>query len=219
MDRQRRTHCMASTLARFVSSVGPPTTLVYSAPVDNEEALTIALWMPVRLSATTPASLHGLGGPWWDVSQRALNLRKDISGAYYKCMLSAITHKLNIFSSFVVFNSCPKIFPHLSFTLCIKIKYLSRNVLFTIYIRNHYSRSVSRVAFLRSWSCRNVICLIFYRPYSYRTILCATCFAPFCSLTSKLELLGYLLRYDYYATYIYLKEEGNMERGSEDMDL
>jgi hypothetical protein len=30
--------------------------LAYAAPVDNEEALTIALWMPVRLSATTPAS-------------------------------------------------------------------------------------------------------------------------------------------------------------------
>jgi hypothetical protein len=43
MDRKRRTHCMASTLARFESSgflpVGTLKTLVYAAPVDNEEAL------------------------------------------------------------------------------------------------------------------------------------------------------------------------------------
>jgi hypothetical protein len=34
-------------------------TLVCAAPVDNEEAL----WMPVRLSATAPESLHGCDGP------------------------------------------------------------------------------------------------------------------------------------------------------------
>jgi hypothetical protein len=43
MDRQRRTHCMASKLARFESSgfslLGTPKSLVYAVPVDNEEAL------------------------------------------------------------------------------------------------------------------------------------------------------------------------------------
>jgi hypothetical protein len=34
-------------------------TRMYAASVDNEEAL----WMPVRLSATAPASLHGCDGP------------------------------------------------------------------------------------------------------------------------------------------------------------
>jgi hypothetical protein len=43
---------MASTLARFE-------TLVYAAPVDNA----VALWMRVRLPATTPVSLNGCGGP------------------------------------------------------------------------------------------------------------------------------------------------------------
>jgi hypothetical protein len=38
-------------------------TLMYVAPVDNDFDFTIALWMPVRLSATTPASLNGCGGP------------------------------------------------------------------------------------------------------------------------------------------------------------
>jgi hypothetical protein len=33
----------------------------------TKKHFTIALWMPVRLSATAPASLHGCGGPWWDV--------------------------------------------------------------------------------------------------------------------------------------------------------
>jgi hypothetical protein len=39
--------------------------LLYAAAVDNEEKrhFTIALWMPVRLSATTPASLNGSRGP------------------------------------------------------------------------------------------------------------------------------------------------------------
>jgi hypothetical protein len=69
--------------------------LVYAAPVDNEEALTIALWVPVRISATTLASLNGWGSPWWNVSRQALNL-KDILSAYYKSTLSAITHKLNV---------------------------------------------------------------------------------------------------------------------------
>jgi hypothetical protein len=58
---------MAFTLARFESSgfllVATLKTLVNAALVDNEEARTIALWMPVRLSATTPASLNVCGSP------------------------------------------------------------------------------------------------------------------------------------------------------------
>jgi hypothetical protein len=57
---------------------------------------TIALWMPVRLSATTLASFNGCGGPWWDVSRGALNPMEDISTTYYKYTLSAVTHKLNV---------------------------------------------------------------------------------------------------------------------------
>jgi hypothetical protein len=37
--------------------------LGYAAPADIERHFNIALWMPVRLSATTPASLNGYGGP------------------------------------------------------------------------------------------------------------------------------------------------------------
>jgi hypothetical protein len=62
----------------------------------RERHFTIALWMPVRQSATTPASLNGCGVPWGDASRRALNLVEDILRTYYKCTLSAITHKLNV---------------------------------------------------------------------------------------------------------------------------
>jgi hypothetical protein len=39
---------------------------------------------------------NGYSGPWWDVSRHVLNLMEDILSTYYKCNLSAITHKLNI---------------------------------------------------------------------------------------------------------------------------
>jgi hypothetical protein len=47
----------------------------------------IALWMPV-ISATTPATSNGCGGPW-DMSRSALNLVENILSPYYKCTLSA----------------------------------------------------------------------------------------------------------------------------------
>jgi hypothetical protein len=68
----------------------------YAAPDDNEETLHHLMWMLVRLSATTPTSLCGCGGPWWDVSRRVLNLMEDILNTYYKCIDSAITQKLNV---------------------------------------------------------------------------------------------------------------------------
>jgi hypothetical protein len=42
------------------------------------------LWMPVTLSATTPASLHECG-----VSGRALNLMEGILSTHYKCTLNS----------------------------------------------------------------------------------------------------------------------------------
>jgi hypothetical protein len=81
---------------------------------------TLALWMPVRLSATTPAFLNRCGrGPWWDVLRRALDLMEDILSTCYKCTLTAVTHKLHVhghmliwtfFSCFGLWNSCQKYF-------------------------------------------------------------------------------------------------------------
>jgi hypothetical protein len=72
---------MASTFARFESSeflpVGHLKALVYGAPVDTQETLH-RIVDAVRVSANIPASLNGCGGPWWDVSRRALNLVEAI---------------------------------------------------------------------------------------------------------------------------------------------
>jgi hypothetical protein len=58
---------------------------------------TIGLCIPVRLWETSPASLNGCCGPWWDMARRARNIMGDISSTYYKCIISAVTHKLNVF--------------------------------------------------------------------------------------------------------------------------
>jgi hypothetical protein len=88
-------------------------TLVYAAPFDNERHFTIALWMLVRLSATTPESLNGFGGPRWDMSRRALNFMQDIVSTYYECTFSAVIRKIKRFRTHFdmdIFscNSCPK---------------------------------------------------------------------------------------------------------------
>jgi hypothetical protein len=63
-----------------------------------------ALWMPVTLFATIPASLNGCGGPWWDVSACALNLIQKILNTYYKSTLSAITIKSNVSGHMLMWN-------------------------------------------------------------------------------------------------------------------
>jgi hypothetical protein len=52
--------------------------LVYAPPVDNEETLQHRTVDDVRLCATTPTSLNGCCGPWWDMSRSALNLIEDV---------------------------------------------------------------------------------------------------------------------------------------------
>jgi hypothetical protein len=63
---------------------------------------TIALRMTVRLSATVLSSLNRRGGPWLDVLRRALDLMEDILNVYYKCTLSAVTHKLNVYGHVLI---------------------------------------------------------------------------------------------------------------------
>jgi hypothetical protein len=55
MDKQRRTHHMASTIAIFEFSRFVPVRHLKSLCMQRLlTTITIALWMPVRLSATTP---------------------------------------------------------------------------------------------------------------------------------------------------------------------
>jgi hypothetical protein len=101
-------------------------TLVYAAQMERH--FTIALWMPVRPSASTPVSLNGCGSPCWDVSRPTLNLMEDILSTFYKCTLSAMIHKLNVSRQVLVWifflvllcwthaQSCL----HLSVTSCIR---------------------------------------------------------------------------------------------------
>jgi hypothetical protein len=53
-------------------------TFVYAALLVMKRHFTIALWMPVRLSTITQASLNGCSSPWWDMLMHALNLMEDI---------------------------------------------------------------------------------------------------------------------------------------------
>jgi hypothetical protein len=66
----------------------------------------IAMWMRSRLSATVPASRNGCGGPLWEVSRYALNLIEDIFVSCYKCILSAISHKLNASGQMLIWTFC-----------------------------------------------------------------------------------------------------------------
>jgi hypothetical protein len=60
---------MVSMLARFQSSgFLPAGTSIYKplcmqVLLTTKRHFTITMWMPVRLSTTTPASLNGCGGP------------------------------------------------------------------------------------------------------------------------------------------------------------
>jgi hypothetical protein len=64
----------------------------------------IALRMPVKLSATTPASCVG---SWWYVSRRELNRVEGVLSSYFKCILSAITHKLNVSGHVLIWTLFP----------------------------------------------------------------------------------------------------------------
>jgi hypothetical protein len=62
----------------------------------TEKHFTIALWMSVNIIRNFPGIFERGDGPLWDASWRAPNLTEVILSTYYKCTLSAITHKLNV---------------------------------------------------------------------------------------------------------------------------
>jgi hypothetical protein len=69
--------------------------------------------------------LNGWAGPSWDVSRRVLNLMEENLSTYYRCTLSAITHKSNfsghvdmyILSCFGMWNLCPSLSAPFSYIL------------------------------------------------------------------------------------------------------
>jgi hypothetical protein len=108
MDSWRRIYCMTFTFARFESSGCLPVQAAEYPCVQllltTKRHLTIALWLHIRLSTSAPASLHGCGCPWRDVSMRAFGLTEDILSTYYKYNISAITYKLNVSENMMVWK-------------------------------------------------------------------------------------------------------------------
>jgi hypothetical protein len=96
MGRQRRTHCMASILARFESSeflpMGNLNTLVYASPVDNEEAPHHRILDACPSIRNYPCISERMRLFMKRRVSRALNLKGDILSTYYKCTLSTITN-------------------------------------------------------------------------------------------------------------------------------
>jgi hypothetical protein len=89
----------------------------------TKKHLTIALWMPVRLSATPQAPSNGCGGPWWEVSRRALNPMEDTLCTFYfsyklqiKCFLIPVN--MDIFSSLVCGKFAPNLSARFGYTQC-----------------------------------------------------------------------------------------------------
>jgi hypothetical protein len=56
---------------------GPLETLVYEAPIDNEEQLHRTVDACQTIRDNPRISLHGCGGPWRDLPKRVLNLMED----------------------------------------------------------------------------------------------------------------------------------------------
>jgi hypothetical protein len=79
-------------------------TLVYAAPVDNEEAFHHRIVNACQTIRNYPSIFKRMGQ---SIMRRVENLI-----LFYKCALSNITHKLNVsgnmFSSFGAWNSCSK---------------------------------------------------------------------------------------------------------------
>jgi hypothetical protein len=109
-------------------------------PLTTKRHFTIALWMPVRLPATTPAPLNGCCGPWWDVSRRALNIMEDLLYMYsfsYNSQIKCFrTHvDMDICSCFCMWNSCQSLSAPFSYTLYVL---LPSNVMWKIEITRRH---------------------------------------------------------------------------------
>jgi hypothetical protein len=68
-----------------------------------QKRFTITFWMPVTLSATTPASWNGCGGPLLVVSRHTLKHMEN-SLSTYKWTLLTITPKLNVSGHMLIYT-------------------------------------------------------------------------------------------------------------------
>jgi hypothetical protein len=100
-------------------------TLVYAAPVDNEEAFhrTVGACQTIR-------SYPGIF-EWMQRSMRVLNLMEDILSICYKCTLPAVTHKLNTSGRMLIWISC--------LVRGTRVQSLSTHFSYTLYSEEHKS--------------------------------------------------------------------------------
>jgi hypothetical protein len=56
-------------------------------PSTIKRHFTTTLWMPVRLTITTPTSFNKYSGPWWNMSKHTLTFAVGILSTYYICNL------------------------------------------------------------------------------------------------------------------------------------
>jgi hypothetical protein len=138
-------------------------TLVYAAPLENEETLHHRMWMPVRLSATTPASLNEYSGSLWDVPRRTLNITNILS-IYCKCTLSAVTHKFNasgymlirtLFSCCGVWTRAQKFAPNEWMYEYVWICALPASEFLKDLIHIRYLWDYTRISFIEMWIFQN----------------------------------------------------------------
>jgi hypothetical protein len=88
------------------------------------------------------ASSNGCGGPWWNVSRSALNLMENILRPYYKCTVSAITHKLSVCGYMLIWTF------FLALVFGTHAPSLSALSIYTLYSFKHYKRgSIQRRVF------------------------------------------------------------------------
>jgi hypothetical protein len=70
-----------------------------------------------EMFSVTPI-MSGYGGPWWDVSRRALNLMEDILSTYYECTLSIVSPHMPTFSVSLLDTHLNFILSHVVPLLC-----------------------------------------------------------------------------------------------------
>jgi hypothetical protein len=91
---------MASALSRFESSGilpgGTPKTLVNAAAVDKEEALHHRIMVGCQTICSYPGIFERTQRSMMKRVEASLNLMEEILSTRYKCVLSAVNHKLSV---------------------------------------------------------------------------------------------------------------------------
>jgi hypothetical protein len=91
---------MASTVGKLESSgflpVGTPKTIVYAAPVDNEEALHHRIVDACQTIRNYPGIFERMRRPMMRCVEAFIESHGGHFEHLFKCILSAITHKLNV---------------------------------------------------------------------------------------------------------------------------